>query len=194
MHMQISLLECRTSQRRNARMQVPASEKTSAFQRLDRTLAAMQHDPIHCVHRHIARTARIVGARFDERLAPCGLTAGQFTTVMTLARMGPLSIGRLAEQLGMDTTTVPRVIRPLLERGWLKLQNAADRRLRIVAATDAGVERLIEALPAWEMTQIEALAALEAARWTELRHGIAALRQGLRRTHARARVPAARRA
>lgn len=175
-------------------MHAPECPESDALQELERGLAAMQHDPAHCVHRHIARTARVVGARFDEALAPAGFTAGQFTTVMTLARMGSLPIGRLAEQLGMDTTTVPRVIRPLLDRGWLRLTHGSDRRVRIVAATEAGVRRLIEALPVWERTQIAALAALEAARWTELRHGIAALRQGLRRTEASRRARVARRA
>jgi DNA-binding MarR family transcriptional regulator len=125
-----------------------------------------------------------VSARFDEALAPCGLTAGQFTILMTVARMGALPIGRLAEHLGMDSTTVPRVMRPLLDRGWLTLAAGEDRRVRVAETTEAGIQRLIETLPVWERTQVDALASLEAARWTELRHGIAALRQGLRRTRA----------
>src|SRR5688572_21587383 len=105
-------------------MNAPAPQKNHVLQRLEQTLAGMRHDPAHCVHRHIARTNRIVGSRFDESLAPAGLTAGQFTTLMTLARMGPLPVGVLAEQLAMDATTVPRVIRPLLGRGWLALRRA----------------------------------------------------------------------
>jgi DNA-binding MarR family transcriptional regulator len=167
-------------------MQPARNANSLSLQELERALAAMQHDPLHCVHRHIARAARVVGARFDDGLATTGLTAGQFTTLMTLARIGPLPIGRLAEELAMDATTVPRVIRPLVQRGWLRLTRGADRRMRIAAATDAGVQRLIEALPAWERTQTQALGTLARDHWTALRHGIATLRQGLRRGERRA--------
>jgi DNA-binding MarR family transcriptional regulator len=155
--------------------------KSLSQQRLERALAALQHDPIHCVHRHIARAARVVGARFDDALATSGLTAGQFTTLMTLARMGPLPIGRLAEELAMDATTVPRVIRPLIQRGWVHMTRGSDRRVRIAAATDSGVQRLIDALPAWERAQTQALETIASDHWTVLRRGIATLRQGLRR-------------
>jgi DNA-binding MarR family transcriptional regulator len=162
-------------------MQAARVEKTLSHQRLESALAAMQHDPLHCVHRHIARAARVVGARFDDALATSGLTAGQFTTLMTLARRGPLPVGRLAEELAMDSTTVPRVIRPLVERGWVRLTPGADRRVRIAVATDTGVQQLIDALPAWERTQCQALETLAADHWTILRRGIATLREGLRR-------------
>jgi DNA-binding MarR family transcriptional regulator len=162
-------------------MQSVELAKSHSLQRLQSALSAMQHDPSQCVHRHIARAARVVGARFDDALATSGLTAGQFTTLMTLARRGPLPIGRLAEEMGMDSTTVPRVIRPLLLRGWVRLTRAADRRVRIATATDTGVQQLIDALPAWERTQAQALEALAADHWTAVRRGIAALRQGLLR-------------
>jgi DNA-binding MarR family transcriptional regulator len=155
--------------------------KSLSQQRLERALAALQHDPSHCVHRHIARAARVVGARFDDALATSGLTAGQFTTLMTLARRGPLAIGRLAQEMAMDSTTVPRVIRPLVQRGWVRLTPGSDRRVRIAIATDTGVEQLIDALPAWERTQRQALEALASDHWPILRRGIATLREGLRR-------------
>jgi DNA-binding MarR family transcriptional regulator len=146
----------------------------------------MQHDPSHCVYRHMSRVARVVGASFDDALATTGFTAGQFTTLMTLARMGPLPIGRLAGELAMDATTVPRVIRPLVERGWVRLARGDDRRLRIATATDSGIQQLIHALPAWERAQAEALESLAGDHWRALRHGIATLRQGLRRAERRA--------
>jgi DNA-binding MarR family transcriptional regulator len=168
--------------------------KSVAVQRLERTLAEMQHDPAHCFHRHISRTARVVGAQFDKALASAGFTAGQFTILMTVARTGPLPVGRLAGELGMDATTLSRVMRPLLRRGWLALEPGIDRRVRIVIATEEGIERLIGALPAWERTQTETLAAFDAVCWAELRHGIAALRHGLLQQRVGKRAPVARRA
>ena len=169
------------SQAKRIAMQSVQITKSLSQQRLTSALAAMQHDPLQCVHRHIARVARVVGAHFDDALATTGFTAGQFTTVMTLARMGPLPIGRLAAEMAMDATTVPRVIRPLVQRGWVRMSSGSDRRVRIATATDAGVQALIEALPAWERTQTQALETIASDRWTVLRRGIATLRQGLRR-------------
>jgi DNA-binding MarR family transcriptional regulator len=151
-------------------------------QRFKHVLAAGKFDPAHCVYRHISRAARVVGARFDQGLASAGLTAGQFTILMTLARMGPLSIGRLAEELTLDATTVPRVLRPLVAQGRVQLSSSGDdRRVRLAAISEAGLHTLLAALPVWERLQREALAAVEGQGWTQLRHGMASLRRSLRR-------------
>jgi DNA-binding MarR family transcriptional regulator len=148
--------------------------------RLQQRIDALKYNPLHCIHRHVSRAARLVAARFDEAFATHGLTAGQFTTLMTLGNGGPVSISRLAEQLATDPTTVPRVIRPLVERGCVTIERGTDRRVRIVAITERGIDRLIDALPVWERVQASMLSGLPEDRWPEVRHGIAALRHGAR--------------
>jgi DNA-binding MarR family transcriptional regulator len=154
--------------------------KPAPDRRLQQRIDELKHNPLHCIHRHVSRAARLVAARFDEAFATQGLTAGQFTTLMTLGFGGPVSISRLAEQLATDPTTVPRVIRPLVERGCVTIERGTDRRVRIVAITELGVDRLIQALPVWERVQASMLSGLPEDRWPEVRHGIAALRHGAR--------------
>jgi DNA-binding MarR family transcriptional regulator len=154
--------------------------KSGSDRRLQERIGALKHNPLHCIHRHVSRAARIVAARFDEAFATQGLTAGQFNTLMTLGNSGPMSISQLAEQLATDPTTVPRVIRPLVERGCITVEPGTDRRVRIVAITELGTDRLINALPVWERVQSAMLAGMPEDRWPEVRHVIAALRHGAR--------------
>jgi DNA-binding MarR family transcriptional regulator len=148
--------------------------------RLQTRIGALKHNPLHCIHRHVSRAARVVAARFDKAFATQGLTAGQFTTLMTLGNGGPMSISRLAETLATDPTTVPRVIRPLVQRGCVTIERGSDRRVRIVTITEAGVDRLIEALPVWDQVQSAMLSGMPEERWPDVRHGIAALRHRAR--------------
>jgi DNA-binding MarR family transcriptional regulator len=148
--------------------------------RLQARIGELKHNPLHCIHRHVSRAARIVAARFDEAFATHGLTAGQFTTLMTLGNGGPMSISHLAELLATDPTTVPRVIRPLVQRGCVTVKRGSDRRVRIVTITEQGIDRLIAALPVWDRVQSTMLAGMPEERWPEVRHGIAALRHGAR--------------
>jgi DNA-binding MarR family transcriptional regulator len=113
----------------------------------------------------LRRTTRHVTRIYDRLLEPLGLTVNQFGLLgylhgASLSGRGPLSIGALAERIGMDPTTVNRHLKPLQA---LKLVAAAtdprDRRVRALVITRKGRAKLERAVPPWR----EARAQLEGA-------------------------------
>lgn len=127
----------------------------------------------HCLCLHAQRAARRLSRRFDEAFRPLGLTSGQFSLLNGLNRPEPPTIGAVADLLAMDRSTVTANVKPLERAGLVVVAvDAADRRGRRLALTDAGRAMLAEATPIW----IAEHGAVEAG----LAGDAAALRSGLR--------------
>lgn len=119
------------------------------------------------------RAARRLARRFDLALKPLGLTNGQFSLLTALNQPEPLSMGRLAEFLAMEPSTLTAVVKVLERRGLLAAerdsQDSRSKRLRI---TPEGVALMRKAVQVWRATHTQ----LE----SELRPGAGqALREGL---------------
>lgn len=56
------------------------------------------------------------------RLAPYGLSPQQLWVVLVLRQKGPSSLHPLARQVWMDDPTASRVVKTMVERGWLTAQ------------------------------------------------------------------------
>jgi DNA-binding MarR family transcriptional regulator len=124
--------------------------------------------PDACVLRYASRMSRAVVAAYDPALAPFGLTGHQFNLMMTLNNMGPMTVGALADTLGMDASGVPRAIRPLADDGMISVERGADRRQRVLSLTVLGRTRLDRATPAWSRVQAELVDAIGATRWQSM--------------------------
>jgi DNA-binding MarR family transcriptional regulator len=96
---------------------------------------------------------------------------------MTLARQGPLTVGTLADHLGTDPSTIPRLLRPLVAQGFVTVQVGEDRRARLVDITVGGTRQLTMALRHWDQVQDEILTSVGDARWKAIRGDLQALRQ-----------------
>ena len=126
------------------------------------------NSPDACILRHVSRVSRAVVAAYDPALAPFGLTGHQFNLMMTLGNMGPMTVGALAEVLGMDASGIPRAIRPLADDGMIAVERGADRRQRLLSLTAIGRRRLDDATPAWARVQSQLVDSIGASRWTYL--------------------------
>lgn len=133
--------------------------------------------PDACILRHVARASRAVVSAYDPALAPFGLTGHQFNLMMTLGNMGPMTVGALADVLGMDASGIPRAIRPLSDEGLIGVERGTDRRQRLLSLTDDGRKRLDAATPAWSRVQTELVDAIGAGRWMSLMTELRAVRR-----------------
>jgi DNA-binding MarR family transcriptional regulator len=132
--------------------------------------------PGECVLRHVSRTSRAVVAAYDPALAAHGLTGHQFNLMMTLSEKGPLSVGALAEALGMDASGIPRAIRPLSDQSLIATAAGTDRRRRMLSVTEAGRAKLTQSLPAWRAVQSELMDSIGAERWRQLQSDLRIVR------------------
>lgn len=118
-----------------------------------------------CILRHVSRVSRAVVAAYDPALAPFGFTGHQFNLMMTLANMGPMNVGAIADALDMDASGVPRAVRPLADDGLISVVPGADRRQRVLSLAVLGRARLDPATPAWLRVQEESVGVIGADRW-----------------------------
>ncbi len=79
-----------------------------------------------------------------------------------------MTVGALADVLGMDASGVPRAIKPLAEDGLIGVERGTDRRQRLLSLTEEGRKRLDDATPAWVSVQTELVEAIGASRWVSL--------------------------
>lgn len=96
------------------------------------------------------KAARAMTQLYDAALEPSGLGANQFSLMTAIALMGPVALGRLAEQIVMDRTTLTRNLRPLEKANLVDSVPGKDRRMREIRLTSAGREKLAAAIPLWE--------------------------------------------
>lgn len=117
-----------------------------------------------CLCLHIQRAARSLARTFDEALRPVGLTNGQFSLLMALNRPQPPRIADVASVLAMDRTTLTASLKPLEREGLVEIEtDRKDRRGRLLILTEAGRQRLQDALPIWERMHAKLEAGLEDA-------------------------------
>jgi DNA-binding MarR family transcriptional regulator len=127
-----------------------------------------------CPCLRIRRASRHITQLYDHVLAEVGLTANQFGLLAYLFRAttsdcGGLSIGSLAEQAGVDPTTLNRNLKPLEAKGLIADAPAApDNRVRVVSITKKGRMVLQKALPLWRKARKDVEKALGAPELSKL--------------------------
>ena len=99
------------------------------------------------------KAARYLTAAYDRALAPSGLRITQFSILYKLARLGPMTIKRLAAAIAMDRTTLAANLKPLERDGHLVTGIAEDRRAKTIEITATGKAALESAVPLWTIAQ-----------------------------------------
>lgn len=110
------------------------------------------HEDCYCLNAQ--RAARRLARLYDDGLRPFELNHGQFSLLMLVAGLQPVSVGRVASELVMDRTTVTAAVKPLERRGLLLATvSPADQRQRLLQVTASGAALLNKASVAWQTLQ-----------------------------------------
>jgi DNA-binding MarR family transcriptional regulator len=117
-------------------------------------------DVAGCACLVLRRAGRMATQIFDAHLQPAGLTIGQFgvmTQIYGNSLAGPpLTMKELSGAIGMDPTTLNRMLKPLEAQGLVGVTpDPRDRRTRCVQLTPSGQARLAEAMPLWRAADEE---------------------------------------
>jgi len=121
-----------------------------------------------CICLRLRRTARQMTQIYDRELARVGLTVNQFGLLArlygsSLNGRSRISIGALAEIIGMHPTTLNRNLKPLISQSLITYAPAArDQRVRAVEITAKGRARLGKAAPFWRRAEAQVRKALGA--------------------------------
>ncbi|MGA8005492.1 MAG: MarR family winged helix-turn-helix transcriptional regulator [Burkholderiales bacterium] len=115
-----------------------------------------QSGPQLCNCLALRQAARAATQLYDRHLAAAELRTTQFSILVNLKRLGPMTINRLAAEMVIDRTTLGRNVLPLERDGLIAIkQGATDKRRKELALTQAGAERLRRAAKLWANAQKE---------------------------------------
>src|SRR5262245_46520677 len=116
------------------------------------SLAGPQPELCNCLA--LRQAARHVTQFYDGYLATAGLRTTQFSILVKLQRLGPLTINALADRMVMDRTTLGRNIQPLEREGLIVIRTGEkDRRSKEMHLTAAGAARVRAGVKAWAAAQ-----------------------------------------
>jgi DNA-binding MarR family transcriptional regulator len=97
---------------------------------------------------------RRVTQRYDQALAPSGLTVTQYSLLAHALRQDAApTLSELAQQLFTDRTTLTRNLKPLADAGLVKVGDGADARSKAVLVTAKGRSAFQAARPLWRQAQ-----------------------------------------
>jgi len=110
--------------------------------------------PRGCTNFKLRQLTRRVSQHYDHIIAGAGLKTTQYSLLSNLSSHGPIRPGDLALQMEMDASTLTRNLQPLVAQGWVEVGPGADARSRLVALTDAGRAKRVQAQREWKRAQL----------------------------------------
>jgi DNA-binding MarR family transcriptional regulator len=127
--------------------------------------------PQGCTNFKLRQLMRRVARHYDAELGKSGLKTTQYSLLSHAIALGPVRPVDLATAMKVDTSTLARNLRPLIDAGWLELGPGPDGRSRLVDVTQSGREKRQEAQRRWRVAQEGLNHALGARRVVQL-HGL----------------------
>ena len=90
--------------------------------------------------------SRQISKLFNERMAPSGLYAAQWTVIRYILKNGPSTQIAMSSYLGVEAPTMTRTINRLESAGLIVRKEGKDRREKIIYLTDLALSKI----PNWE--------------------------------------------
>jgi DNA-binding MarR family transcriptional regulator len=119
-----------------------------------------------CVCFALRRAARALTQFYDRALRPHGLRATQLPILWAANAKGSVPLAALAQELGLDRTTLLRNVRPLVRRRLVSVAPTANSRRTEIRGTAGGRALLARLYPHWKRAQEQALQTLEGTDWS----------------------------
>ena len=73
----------------------------------------------NCLLTRTRQISRVLTAIYDEELRPFGIASSQFTLLVLIMELGPLSRSDLGRKNHHDRSTLTRNLQPLMSQGWV---------------------------------------------------------------------------
>jgi DNA-binding MarR family transcriptional regulator len=114
--------------------------------------------PLDCYCGALRQATRLITQLYEESLRPTGLTASQFMLLRVLSRFGSSRVGDLAEMLGMDQSTMTRILALMHRDIMVQKDPSANGRETRYLLTAKGKDKLEKATPLWNAAQKQVIA------------------------------------
>ena len=123
----------------------------------------------YCASLNFRRTARAVTRMYDTAMQESGIRSTQFAILVGIAKTQPVAIGKLADVLIIDRTTLTRSLRLLQKERLVTISKRTTMRQRLLELTPQGVEALERSLPLWRAVHAKFVSDVGSDYWLHLR-------------------------
>lgn len=106
-----------------------------------------------CVNSNLKKLARSVTVIYDRRLTRHNITANQFGILSYIFYYDSVTLGVLADKLGMDRTTLSKNLKPMFRDRLIQEVPSDDKRQKVLALTGGGKKTLAASLKSWRAAQ-----------------------------------------
>lgn len=104
-----------------------------------------------CVTYSLRQLNRVVTNIYNSELSAVGITNSQFNILTAIAKMQPVSPGKVAKVLHLEKSSISRTLEGMHRNGWLQAEgNGRSQQLTI---TENGEEIYLKAFGLWERAQ-----------------------------------------
>ncbi len=110
---------------------------------------------VTCVNQSVKKFSRSIGLIYDRKLANNNITVNQFTILSYVFYYESISLGKLANRLAMDRTTLTKNLKPLFRDRYIEIISAQDKRVKQISLTTLGEEVLEKSVALWKEAQNE---------------------------------------
>lgn len=121
-----------------------------------------------CTCGELRKAARAVTLLYDKAFKPSGLLSTQLGILYVIYSSDSIRISQIAEELGMDRTTLTRNLSVLERQGFIMISSGKDHRTRIVTITSKGRNSIANAIPLWNEIQRKVKHQMGEKAWHEL--------------------------
>ena len=127
-----------------------------------------------CASSNFRKASRAVTQLFDQALEPSGLRSTQLVILLEIAVARSSTVPQIARRLVMDRSTLTRNLKPLVKRGFIKVDSSKERRSQLLTLTPRGRKAVEDAVPLWNRAQTRFVQQLGQKRWRNLRENLSA--------------------
>lgn len=113
-----------------------------------------------CAYTSLRKASRVATSVFDHATESLGLKSTQLAILASAAVHGPITIRKLAEETVMDPSSLSRALPRLEDMGLIEKAIGESRRSRVITVTDAGYDKIVEAVPVWQRVHAQMLEAV----------------------------------
>lgn len=126
-----------------------------------------------CALFDIQRASRVVARLYNSHLRAADLTVAQWSLLRNIAAMRRVSVGRLAEAVAMERSSVTRLVEPLIDQKLARRgKGGGDKRVRNLEVTPRGKAKIRAGVKHWRAAQRELMEALGSGKWLAMRQSL----------------------
>lgn len=127
-----------------------------------------------CVSYNLRKSSHIVSRIYAKEMAEAPIRGPLFSLLASIHKLGPGTITAVANDLGLDRTTLTRNLKPLTKRGLIEIRQVTANRKEI-RLRPKGQAALRRSLDCWRKAQKRVVDALGEDRWNRMREDLRAV-------------------